>query len=416
MLEIGGVPIPQDVEASHFLFAGGPGTGKSVAIDGMLNVIRNRNNQRQRAIIYDPTGEFLARYYRQGDTILNPLDARCAPWTPWADAYSVPDFERMAEAMIPENLDQPFWHQSGRALLTAILAEAKTVDEMIHLVMASENEELLEVVKKHGMLGMVGSMQTFSNSRASMTAPTTSLRYLRDPKAGQKAFSIRNWVQRDEESWLFLTSRADQQSVLRPLISLFVDLAVMSTMLLPPSRTRRVWFYLDELASLQKLPALQMGMAQGRKYGLSFVLGIQSIAQLTDLYGRAGGETILGLPQSQLLLRLPDPDTADWGSRAIGQRHVIRAVESESSNSSGGGSSTNMQHNTEAAVLASQIQNLPKLQGYLRLPGENVKLVRLAPQDRPDVAKPYIPIPASEAGKFQPTTTPPATATLGDDI
>ena len=89
-IQIGGIPIDRDVEPQHFIQVGAPGTGKTVVIEGGLDVVRARG---QRAIIYDPTGEFVSHFYRPDkDVILSPIDKRSAPWSPWAegtDAYSL---------------------------------------------------------------------------------------------------------------------------------------------------------------------------------------------------------------------------------------------------------------------------------------------------------------------------------------
>ena len=388
-VEIGGARIPRSVENQSFLIAGAPGTGKSVAIQGILEVVRRRG---ERAIVFDYTGEYLSAFYKPGDTILNPLDGRSASWTPWADApQGITDYERMAETLIPENREQPFWHQAGRALLASVLAEAgeaRSIEEAVRLIQAAPDEELRAVVERHGLGGMVGSPQTFANVRSAMAVPTTSLRYLRD---GGRPFSLREWA-RTGRGWLWLTSRADQQASLMPLISLWVDLAVTGVMVLPPSPTRRVWLVLDELPRLQRLPALEPALAGGRKFGLASVLGMQSIAQLRVSYGRDGAEALLGQPQTQLLLRLPDPETAQWASGAIGERHVVREVRGEShGDRTPGSQSTSWQHHIEAAVLPSQIQALPKLEGYLRVADSpEVRRIRLTPVSRPEVAEAFM--------------------------
>ena len=409
-ITIGGVEIPRDEEPSHFLFAGGPGTGKSVAISQILETIRARN---ERAIVYDPTGEYLQWFYRPGDKILNPLDARSEPWTPWSDADNRADFEALAGGLIADDERQPFFPQSARALLVAILETTKSVSEMTRMIMASENEELIELVKKCGLLGLVGSSQTFSNSRASMTAPTTCLRYLRDTKPGELPFSIRSWVmdeQRNQGNWLFLTSRADQRTTLRPLLSLWLDVAINGVMMLPPSRTRRLWLVVDELPTLQKMPKIAIAQAECRKYGLAVVTGIQSIAQLRDIYGQHGAETMLGLPQSKLILRLPDPDTSAWAAKAVGTRNLLREVQSESSNSSGGGESSSFQNTTEDSILPSQIQGLPKLEGILLFPAsdDGVKIcrVKLAWKERANQAEAYVMARTITAEPFITETVP----------
>ena len=55
---------------------------------------------------------------------------------------------------------------------------------------------------------------------------------------------------------------------------------------LPENRDRRIWLICDELPSLHKLPQLPESIAEARKYGGCFVLGMQSYAQLEKVYGK----------------------------------------------------------------------------------------------------------------------------------
>ena len=84
--------------------------------------------QTLRAIIFDKTGAFIERFYSEasGDRILNPLDARCAPWSMMAEASNDTDFDTMAHALIPDEKSQDrFWPDSARAVLATALSKFK---------------------------------------------------------------------------------------------------------------------------------------------------------------------------------------------------------------------------------------------------------------------------------------------------
>ena len=169
--------------------------------------------------------------------------------------------------------------------------------------------------------------------------------------------------------------------------------------MLPPDYDRRIWLFVDETHSLQKMPKLATAMARGRKYGICEVIGFQNVAQPRETYGRDGAEALLGLPQTIFLGRLPDPDTSKWASGVVAERHIVRGVEGESTNSQGGGESTTYQHTTEAAIMPAQIQTLPNMEGILRYMGSGsggpemkTARVRLTRKDRAtDNAPGYIP-------------------------
>ena len=88
-LRIGKAPLPAGSECEPLALIGGPGTGKTQAILGLLDATRARGDA---AVLYDGKGTFTSHYYdpKRGDVLLNPLDARTRPcrpgprpWTRW---------------------------------------------------------------------------------------------------------------------------------------------------------------------------------------------------------------------------------------------------------------------------------------------------------------------------------------------
>ena len=387
LIHIGAVEIPREIEPSHFLIAGGVGSGKSVAISEFLDAARKR---KQRAIVYDTKGEFVARYYKKGDIILNPFDKRNSYWTPFCDVKSAIQIESFASSLIPEGNSgtDPFWHLAPRAILSAVLSKVTTMRELNYLIFSADEKILIDVIKAAGKIGQVGSSETFKNVRAQLTAVCSSLRYIKDQEDAEP-ISLSEFIKEDSDSWIFISSQADYRDELKPLISTWLDILIKKSLSLPVKRERRIWYVIDEFASLQKIPAIQTGMAQGRAYGLSFILGLQTVSQAQETYGRYGGETMLDLPQTKIIMRLTNPETAKWASDLIGSRHILRRPESEST---GKQTSTTIsdQHATEQAVLPSQIQKLPDLTGYIRMPGKDVYKFEQKYIEREEIAKDFI--------------------------
>ncbi|MHB1567477.1 MAG: type IV secretion system DNA-binding domain-containing protein [Acidithiobacillus sp.] len=386
-IQIGGIPIARDVEPQHFLLTGAPGTGKTVVAEAVMDTIRERG---QRCIVYDSTGEFVSHYYREGkDVILSPIDKRSALWSPWAEGTDAYSYENLAAALIPDGQgENQFWAQAARAIFRAVLASTTDLSALIDLIFAADQELLLACLQAQGLAGLAGPSQMLASSRGEAATYIQPLSYL--PSPSSNPFSIRDWIKQDSgDSWLFVSSRADSHRSIRPLLSMWLGLAVQATMSLPPSRDRRLWFVLDELPTLQKLPSLDLLLAGGRKYGAAALLGVQTVAQVRDGYGRDAASAILSHPSTRLSLRVGDHETADYLSKSIGDRHMVRKVASESTGGSGG-SSVGEQHAIEAAVLPSEILSLPNLIGYLRVANNPIlKKVRLAPVDRKQIAAPY---------------------------
>jgi len=122
---LAGVAMPLGAHHRHVMVAGTTGTGKSQFLFDLMAQIRANGD---RAIIFDKTGAFIERFYneRSDDRILNPLDARCAPWSMIAEAEVDTDFDTMAHAIIPDDKSQDrFWPESARSVLATALAKFK---------------------------------------------------------------------------------------------------------------------------------------------------------------------------------------------------------------------------------------------------------------------------------------------------
>jgi type IV secretory pathway TraG/TraD family ATPase VirD4 len=90
-----------------------------------------------------------------------------------------------------------------------------------------------------------------------------------------------DWVQDDKQTgFLFLSSNAQQHASLRPLIFMWLAIASNAILGREADEDRRIWVLMDEMPSLHKLPELGSIIAEVRKFGGCYLIGIQSYAQL----------------------------------------------------------------------------------------------------------------------------------------
>ncbi|MDA8377908.1 MAG: type IV secretion system DNA-binding domain-containing protein [Planctomycetia bacterium] len=395
-LQIGNVPIPAADEQQHFLLAGAPGTGKSVTIKSMLAVIRDRE---EKAIVFDPGGDMVSTFYRPGiDYILNPLDARDIGWNLWNDLERH-EYVAFSKAIVPDPTGQsdPFWATSGQAVLQALLITCRDLDQLLYAGLAGDDSELMTLVRKAGKTGLVGQEKTFSGVRANLSGELDKLSVLRNTPATE-ALSLKQWVGNNhDKGWVFLSANKSHLESLKPLIRVWIDTVARAAMSLKPDKSRRIWSVIDELPSLGKIPALQAVMAEGRRFGLSSILGIQNTPQLRETYGKDGGISLLALPKTQLILRVADAETQDEMSKLLGEKQIKRTVHSHTPGTWQGGGSNSESENVsiERAVLPSEIGALPDLVGYLRIGGENlIARVRIPTDEIPHETEPgFIPEP-----------------------
>ena len=125
------------------------------------------------------------------------------------------------------------------------------------------------------------------------------------------------------------------------------------------------------------IDGLKDALARLRKFGCRCVLGFQSVAQVSGTYGDADAHTLIENCGTTLILRCSGSEhggTSQFASRLIGEREVLRRQVSrgkdrESAFSSRGARrsrSVTDQRVTETAVMASELEQLPDLCGYLK--------------------------------------------------
>src|SRR6266702_6809684 len=139
-----------------------------------------------------------------------------------------------------------------------------------------------------------------------------------------------------------------------------------------PEGDQRLWFVVDELDALGQIDGLKDALARLRKFGGRCVLGLQSIAQVSSTYGQGDAHTIVENCGNTLILRCSASEgggTARFASQLIGDREVTRTTISKSRRygESADSISQNEHFNVEAAVLPSEIEQLPDLAGYLKI-------------------------------------------------
>ncbi len=137
----------------------------------------------------------------------------------------------------------------------------------------------------------------------------------------------------------------------------------------PKPGQKKVWFVIDELASLQRLPQLHTAITESRKSKNPLVLGFQGKAQLEDIYGRLA-EVMLSQPATKIFIRTGEPKAAEWISESIGKVEIERLRETKFDGSRAGKNFT-VDRQVEPLVMPSEIAGLEDRHAYLKL-GNNV--------------------------------------------
>jgi hypothetical protein len=120
---------------------------------------------------------------------------------------------------------------------------------------------------------------------------------------------------------------------------------------------------IDELAALAEIGQLGSAFREMRKAGLMIVVAYQDRGSLKVNYGEEV-ESIFGGPETKVILRVGEPEGADWASRLIGEQDVERVREHRGTR--GERTYTTEIAKNERAVMASELTGLRPRVGYLR--------------------------------------------------
>ncbi len=228
--------------------------------------------------------------------------------------------------------------------------------------------------------------------RSTLAVSIQCLEHLQDTDV---PFSIRDWIRKDEgEHWLFLSTTPEMRETLRSLLSTWVAVATKSLMGLKPSSDRRLWFVIDELPALNKLPDFQTMLAEARKYGGCVLAGTQDLSLLDEIYGYNLVKSISNLCSTKVVFRIAGSDVADRMSKWLGTQEISESVEhiSYGAHQMRDGVSLNDQRKEKAAVNADKLMKLPDLEGYLKVPGDYpIAKVKFEYQELKNIAARLVP-------------------------
>ena len=380
-------PLPARSEFQGFFFHGSTGSGKTQAMMRLLDEIRRLGEP---AIIYDKECTIKPYFFNeQTDIELNPVSIHCANWVLWRECDNPMEFGNLASYLIPKAVQggDPFWVDSARTILTSMawkirhredksailllqLLLTTTLDEMRLLLKGTESENLVSKEIEKTAISIKSVLATY----------TKALRFLEGlNKQGASTFCIKDWIKASMDSkesqkgWLFITSRSKYHKEIKPLISLWLGLAMQGIQSLTPNTNKRIWLVMDELASLHRLDMLSDTLADIRKFGGCVAVGIQSISQLEFLYGTHEAHAITDLLNTSLYFRSPKSRVAKWVSDDLGEQVIDEVRESQSygPESIRDGNTIATQRVVRKTVDAGNIMTMEDLECFVRMVGNH---------------------------------------------
>ncbi|HEM6962652.1 TPA: type IV conjugative transfer system coupling protein TraD [Legionella pneumophila] len=401
------IPMPKHSEKQGILFHGSTGAGKTQAMMMLLEDIRKSGEP---AIIYDKECTIKPYFFDERiDVELNPVSELCANWNMWRECANPLEFGSFSSYLIPKSVQgsDPFWVDSARTIFTSMAWKIRDYPEkdpvfLLQLLLTTSLEEIRGILRGTESENLVSKEieKTAISIKSVLATYTKALRFLEGiDKRGKAEFSIKEWIQSTSnpktynKGWLFITSRSKYHKEIKPLISLWLGLAMQGMQSLAANNKGRIWLVMDELASLHRLETISDTLADIRKFGGCVAIGIQSVAQLDFLYGTHEASAIADLLNTSVYFRSPKSKVAKWVSNDLGEQIINEMKESQSygPDSIRDGNTVGSQRSKRNTVEAGDIMTLDDLECYVRLVG-NHPITRLKNPyiERREVCEPLI--------------------------
>lgn len=397
---LGEVRLPRATEVRGLFTIGMLGVGKTQLQNCILDTVVDRD---ERGVIFTAKGDdFITTHWRSGDKIFCPADERTVGWSLMNDITDLSDFDIIAESLVDDSNEKTkVWGGGAKMIIAGLL-------KYCYLVGHRSNRQVCDVFSHDaqgmrdclrytpgaeqaaGLLAEPGSSpaNSFFITVCLYTRPLQLLKHL------ENDFSITEWV-KSGSGRIYLPATPKLQRQLGPLYSVFIDLLIVHHLSLPNDSSRRIWYGLDELAALGKIPGLSQLANLGRSKGAAILAGTQSYPQLDLIYGPEQRRALLNGFATKLVFRNEDEQTLEELSKAMGRREIERARENLSTpiNSTRGGVTRMSETAEDVLILPDEIKNLPALHFYVQSSGYPVTKTSIDYKEWPELIPAHLPHP-----------------------
>ena len=399
LLDIAGIRLPTYLENLGFLFVGSPGSGKTQTIKRLLAILKQRPDFR--VMVLDRNGELLEAFYQEGlDLLFNPRDARSLTWNHVSEAMEP---ETIAAALVPDDPKDRFFSEAAKSLLADLYERCRSNTEVWEVISTFSLKDLQDFLTGGVSARYFGGETTGGSVLSTLVNQMRFYRKLFD----DEGFSFSKWGRSDDPRWVFCSIFEDDAELFKPLYSMAFELMLKGLLSHPDPEARQMKtaIVIDELGALHPLRSLSRLLSEARKFLGTAIIGTQTEAQIDRNYGELDRRTILQGTATKLILNCRDGQTAEMMANLIGKQERIDITYGRFRQ----GLSTTYAHHEQIrethAVMPSQLQALPPLEGYLTIsdgtPPARVKLtaqgypkqaVRFLPAATPNYAPPLPPV------------------------
>lgn len=361
------LPLIPPIFSQHILFSGGIGSGKTNAINHIVQQLIDKRTANDVVIIFDSKGDFLQKFGPRlpDKTVISNDQNATKTWNMFNEALI--DYNRYGVKSLDENLmelssslfqtiiekdaNNPFFTLASKNIfygLLKLLANEHLTEHMQGNKTKINNKLIYDLSKldsskiailfndpKHKkdlsqLVYYLGRMKTDKDGKQTLaendqgaSVIATLRNVLIDIFKGKFAevgdFSIREFVRNKGGKFLFIEYDLSQGRVLAPIYKVMIDMAIKESLCRERSKGN-VFFIIDEFRLLPKLDFMDAGVNLGRGLGAKFIVGIQNLKQIEAIYGEAEAKSILSGFVTNINFRTTDLETREYIKSLSGEQ------------------------------------------------------------------------------------------------
>lgn len=260
------------------------------------------------------------------------------------------DIQNIANILVPENIDSEnsIWQATAQQALAGVISyvlespfykDRRNLAEVNSFFNTGLNlQELMKCVKEKEPGLSKFTMESFNSfialsDRAAASALLDIQKAMRPFKnervvAATRVTDMNFHAMKHRPISIYLAPSLRDITLLRPLLTLFVQQAMDILTLEHDQNSLPVYFLLDEFRQLRRMDEIMMKLPYVAGYNIKLAFIIQDLKNLDEIYGETSRHSLLGNCGYQLVLGANDQATAEYASRALGKRTIRYQSES----------------------------------------------------------------------------------------
>lgn len=345
--------LDEDTLSKHTMLIGGTGCGKTTLFFHFVDQIRRKMTSDDVMIIFDSKGDFYHRFGTDKDLVLGNSKGfinKSVRWNIYKEVLAdgidehsyILNIQEVCRSFFAKRLEKTtnlFFPNAASdllgAIMTAIIRESINDHELRNKRFFNDSlkeaidyltpQMIIDNLSDHPDLNSVRSYIEGENDQ-SQGVLSEMYSVLREifvgVFSGHGAFSIREFVRNKGKKTLFIEYDLSIGSVLTPVYSLLFDLALKEA--LGRSHPQgNVYLIADEFRLLPNLRHIDDGVNFGRSLGVKVFAGLQSIEQLTEVYGNSRGKNIAAGFSSVFAFHANDTATRNFVTELFGKNLIL---------------------------------------------------------------------------------------------